>query len=59
MLTLLAHQKSCKKNTLVTDHNSGEIVCVDCGAVLSERTTDMRTETIGLTGEEYQKNSRV
>lgn len=59
MLTLLAHQKNCKKNTLVTDHHSGETVCVNCGAVLSERSMDIGTETMGITGEEYQTNSRV
>ena len=59
MLTELVHQKSCKKNKLITDLDTGEIACTNCGAVLSERVVDSGPESIGLTGEEYQSNSRV
>ena len=59
MLAVLAHQKRCKKNTLVTDYHTGEIACSNCGVVLPERSIYTGTETAGLSGEEYQKNSRV
>ncbi|MEK9681637.1 MAG: TFIIB-type zinc ribbon-containing protein [Nitrosopumilus sp.] len=59
MLTELVHQKSCKKNKLITDLDTGEIACTNCGAVLSERVVDSGPESIGLTGEEYQSNTRV
>ena len=59
MITELVHQKSCKKNKIVTDLNTGEIACMNCGAVLSERVVDSGPESLGMTGEEYQTNSRV
>ncbi len=59
MLTKLIHQKNCKKHKIITDIDTGEVACVTCGAVLIERTVDSGPETIGLTGEEYQNNSRV
>lgn len=59
MITELVHQKSCKKNKIVTDLNTGEIACTNCGAVLSERVVDSGPESLGMTGEEYQTNSRV
>lgn len=59
MLTELVHQKTCKKNKLITDIDTGEIACTNCGAVLSERVVDSGPESIGYTGEEYQSNSRV
>ena len=59
MITELVHQKTCKKNRVVTDINTGEIACMNCGAVLSERVVDSRPENLGMSGEEYQANSRV
>jgi len=59
MLVELVHQKTCKKNKLITDLATGEIACTNCGAVLSERVVDIGPESIGLTGEDYQSNTRV
>ena len=59
MHTKLVHQKHCKKNIIITDYHTGEIACSNCGAVLAERAIDVGAESIGLTGEEYQNNTRV
>lgn len=59
MITELVHQKNCKKHKIVTDLNTGEIACSNCGAVLSERVVDSGPESLGMSGEEYQSNSRV
>ena len=59
MITELVHQKNCKKHRIVTDLNTGEIACSNCGAVLSERVVDSGPESLGMSGEEYQANSRV
>ena len=59
MITELVHQKNCKKNNLITDLTTGEIACSNCGSVISERVVDSGPESIGMTGEEYQSNSRV
>ena len=59
MLTELVHQKNCKKNKMITDAYTGEIACSNCGTVSSEKAMDSTSETTGLSGEEYQNNSRV
>ena len=59
MITELVHQKNCKKNKLITDLATGEIACTSCGSVISEKVVDSGPESIGMTGEEYQNNSRV
>lgn len=59
MLIQLVHQKNCKKKDIITDYHTGEIACGNCGAVSSERSIDVGPETMGLSGEEYQSNSRV
>ncbi|KAF6244302.1 TFIIB-type zinc ribbon-containing protein [Nitrosopumilus sp. b2] len=59
MLTKLVHQKTCKKNKVITDLHTGEIACINCGAVLSERSVDSGPESVGMTSEDYQNNSRV
>jgi len=59
MITELVHQKNCKKNRLITDLATGEIACTSCGSVISERVVDSGPESIGMTGEEYQNNSRT
>jgi len=59
MLTELVHQKNCKKNKMITDAYTGEIACSNCGTVSSEKVMDSTSETTGLSGEEYQNNSRV
>jgi transcription initiation factor TFIIB len=55
----LVHQKFCKKNIMVTDMSTGEVACSNCGAVLNERVTDSGPESIGMSADEYQTNSRV
>ena len=59
LITELMHQKTCKKNKLITDLATGEIACTNCGSVISERVVDSGPESVGMTGEEYQSNSRV
>ena len=59
MITELIHQKNCKNNKIITDIHTGEIGCSNCGAVSSEKIVDTGSETIGLSGEEYQNNTRV
>ena len=59
LLTELVHQKNCKKNSIVTDYHTGEIACSGCGAVSTQRVIDTGSETTGLSGDEYQNNSRV
>jgi len=59
MLTELVHQKSCKKDNIVTDTNTGEIACSNCGSVSSEKVIDTAAEFSGFGGEKYQNNSRV
>lgn len=59
MLAELIHQKNCKKNKIITDAYTGEMACSNCGVVSLEKSVDTSTEAIGLTGEEYQTNSRV
>ncbi|MBT8242402.1 MAG: transcription factor TFIIB [Nitrosopumilus sp.] len=55
----LVHQKSCKKNLIVTDGYTGEIACSNCGAVSSEKAIDSSLEVTGFSSEDYQNNSRV
>ena len=55
----LVHQKSCKKNIVITDLITGEIACSNCGAVSPEKSIDVGSESIGTTKEEYLNNSRV
>ena len=59
MLTELIHQKDCKKDQIVTDAQTGEIACSNCGAVLEEKSIDTGAETIGRSGEDYQNTSRT
>ena len=58
MLSELVHQKSCKENNIVTDTNTGEIACSNCGSVSSEKIIDT-TQFSGFSGEKYLNNSRV
>jgi transcription initiation factor TFIIB len=59
MMVELVHQENCKKNKIITDAYTGEIACRSCGAVSLEKSVDVTAETTGLTGENYQNNSRV
>ena len=59
MLTELLHQKNCKKDSMITDFDTGEIACSNCGAVSLEETIDTAAEFSGFSAEDYQNNSRV
>ena len=59
MLAELVHQKNCKKNRMITDANTGEIACSNCGAVSLEQIIDTGAEFMGFSLEDYQNNSRV
>ena len=59
MLTELVHQKNCKKDSMITDANTGEIACSYCGAVSLEQMIDTAAEFTGFSSEDYQNNSRV
>ena len=59
MLTELVHQKNCKKHELVTDIQTGEIACSNCGIVSSEPIIDLGAEMSGGSSADYQNNTRV
>lgn len=59
MLTELLHQKNCKKDSMVTDFDTGEIACSNCGAVSLEEIVDTAAEFSAFTAQDYQNNSRV
>lgn len=59
MLTELVHQKNCKKDSMITDANTGEIACSNCGAVSLEQIIDTAAEFTGFSSEDHQNNSRV
>jgi len=58
ILTELIHQGNCKKNKIITDDTTGEIACSSCGAVLSEKSFELRLENSRLTDDGYL-NSRI
>ncbi len=59
MLTELVHQKNCKKDSMITDANTGEIACSNCGAVSLEEIIDTAAEFSSFSAQDYQNNSRV
>lgn len=59
MLTELVHQKNCKKDSMITDANTGELACSNCGAVSLEQIIDTAAEFSGFSSEDYHNNSRV
>ncbi len=59
MLTELLHQKNCKKDSMVTDLDTGEIACSNCGAVSLEEIIDTAAEFSAFSAQDYQNNSRV
>ncbi len=44
---------SCSDTTIVTDFETGEIICQGCGRILQEKTTDARKETMSFTHDGY------
>ena len=44
---------------LVTDGDTGEISCANCGMVISDKVIEYSSENFGQTSEEYQNNSRT
>ncbi len=55
----LLHLRDCKKISLITDLNTGEIVCSHCGAVVPEKSIDESAESSHVSAEEYMNNSRT
>src|SRR5262245_66681830 len=49
-----------RENTTITDHNSGEIICSNCGVVIYERIEDMlQPERHRYTIEEADRKARI
>lgn len=44
---------SCSDNIIVTDFETGEIICQSCGRILQEKTTDERKENTSFTQDEH------
>jgi transcription initiation factor TFIIB len=59
MLAELIHQKNCKKDSIVTDVDTGEVACSNCGVVSLEKIIDTAAEFSGFSLEDHQNNSRV
>ena len=55
MLAELVHQKNCKKDSMITDANTGEIACSNCGAVSLEQIIDTGAEFTGFSSDELSK----
>ena len=58
----IIHECSNKKSTktsLITDNSTGEIMCADCGHVLTERLEDIGAEYSLHSSEDYNGKSRV
>ncbi|PWU81664.1 MAG: hypothetical protein DLM72_05885 [Candidatus Nitrosopolaris wilkensis] len=36
---------SCKSNKVITDHESGEVICSKCGLVISDNIQESRAES--------------
>lgn len=49
----------CKKGPLVTDKNTGEIVCGGCGIVLIEKIEDFGPEHSAFTKDDYMHHTRT
>ncbi len=57
--TVKCLNENCSKNSLVSDNNSGEIVCSQCGSVLVEKTEMLGPEIHAFTTEEYLEKART
>ncbi|MDE1829187.1 MAG: transcription initiation factor IIB [Thaumarchaeota archaeon] len=51
--------ENCSKNSIVSDNNSGEIVCSQCGSVLVEKAEVMGPEVHTFSTEEYLEKTRT
>ncbi|MDC8452295.1 MAG: transcription initiation factor IIB [Candidatus Nitrosotalea sp.] len=51
--------ENCTKGLVVTDDQSGEILCSSCGLILDEKTTISGPEQQAFTSEEYFEKSRT
>ena len=51
--------KKSAKTSLITDNSTGEIMCADCGHVLTERLEDIGAEYSLHSSEDYNGKSRV
>ena len=51
--------KKSAKTSLITDNSTGEIMCADCGHVLTERLEDIGAEYSLHSSEDYHGKSRV
>lgn len=52
-------QNICNRGPLVTDIESGEVMCQSYGIVLTEKILEISPERIMFTKEDYVANSRV
>jgi transcription initiation factor TFIIB len=50
---------SCSKESLVTDKDTGEILCASCGQVLIEKMTSIEPETRSFDLEQFNEKSRT
>src|SRR5215472_5722084 len=50
---------SCAKGPVVTDNNTGEILCASCGQVLIEKIDNMGTESRSFDLEQFSEKSRT
>lgn len=50
---------SCSKGPLVTDNNTGEILCASCGQVLIEKINSMGPESHSFDFEQFNEKSRT
>jgi transcription initiation factor TFIIB len=59
MSTELVHQTNCKKNSMITDTDTGEIACSNCGAVSLEKIISVSAEFSGFSEQDNKNSSRV
>lgn len=59
MPTELVHQTNCKKNSMITDTDTGEIACSNCGAVSLEKIINVSAEFSGFSEQDNKNSSRV
>ena len=58
----LEHNCKITKNQnilLITDSNTGEIMCSSCGEVLTDRISDISSDSVIHSGEDYMSKSRT